>query len=68
LFFDTLEVFFIINDIFGLFDGKKPIKYIEIDSFDNYSAPYSKSQIIMTCVESPGPSNLHIPKQGEIGY
>ena len=33
LLYDT-EVFFIINDIFGLFDGKKPIKYMEIDGFE----------------------------------
>ena len=62
-FIDPPEVFFVINDIFGLFDGKKPIKYMEIDNFKNYSAPYSKSQILMTYIESPGPFNLRIPYQ-----
>ena len=44
-------------------DDKKLIKYMEINNFETYSAPHSKSQILMTYVESPGPSNLRIPYQ-----
>ena len=62
-FINPPEVFFVINDIFGLFDGKKPIKYMAIDNFEKHPDPYSKSRILMTYIESPGPSNFHIPYQ-----
>lgn len=53
LFFDNTQVFFVINDIFGLFEGKKPIKYMDIQGLD-YSEPFSKTKLTMTYIESNG--------------
>ena len=51
----------VINDIFGLFDGKKPTKYMEIRKL-GYTTPCPKSHILMTYIESSEPSDLPISK------